>query len=55
MHVQKYRISANLGVWFIRIERSWDAKKHGDIKANHKKMYGYNAIMLPSLSLVLHE
>ena len=55
MHVQKYRISANLGVWFIRIGRSQDAKKHGEIKLNHKKMYGYNATMLLSLILVLHE
>ena len=48
-------ISANLGVWFTRIGRSQDAKKHGEIKSNHKKMYGYNAIMLLSLSLVLDE
>ena len=48
-------ISANLGVWFTRIGRSHDAKKHGGIKSNLKKMYGYNAIMLLSLSLVLHE
>ena len=48
-------ISANLGVWFTRIGRTQDAKKHGEIKSNHKKMYGYNAIMLLSLSLVLHE
>ena len=48
-------ISANLGVWFKRIGRSQDAKKHGEIKSNHKKMYGYNAIMLLSLSLVLDE
>ena len=48
-------ISANLGVWFTRIERSQDAKKHGEIKSNHKKMYRYNAIMLLSLSLVLHD
>ena len=32
-----------------------NAKKNGEIKSNHKKMYGYNAIMLLSLSLVLHE
>ena len=44
-----------MGVWFTRIGRSHDAKKHGEIKSNHKKMYGYNAIMLLSLSLVLHE
>ena len=60
MHVQnkelkKHKISANLGVWFTRIGRSHDAKKHGEIKSNHKKMNGYNAIMLLSLSLVLHE
>ena len=48
-------ISANLGVWFTRIGRSQDAKRHGEIELNHKKMYGYNAIMLLSLSLVLHE
>ena len=30
-------ISANLGVWFTRIGRSQDAKKHGEIKSNHKK------------------
>ena len=48
-------ISANLGVWFTRIGRSQDAEKHGEIESNHKKMYGYNAIMLLSLSLLLHE
>ena len=48
-------ISVNLGVWFTRIGRSQDAKKHGEIKSNRKKMYDYNAIMLLSLSLVLHE
>ena len=48
-------IFANLGVWFTRIGRSQDAKKHGEIKLNHKKMYSYNAIMLLSLSLVLDE
>ena len=48
-------ISANLGVWFTRIGRSQDAKKHGEIKSSHNEMYGYNAIMLLSLSLVLHE
>ena len=48
-------IFANLGVWFTRIGRTQDAKKHGEIKSNHKKMYGYNAIMLLSISLVLHE
>ena len=40
------------------VHKNWkitDAKKHGEIKSNHKKMYGYNAIMLLSLSLVLHE
>ena len=59
MHVQNREFKnigfANLGVWFTRIGRSQDAKKHGEIKSNHKKMYGYNAIMLLSLSLVLHE
>ena len=45
-------ISANLGVLFTTIGRSQDAKKHGEIKSNHKKMYGYNAIMLLYLSLV---
>ena len=60
MHVQKKRIkknriSVNLGVWLTTIGRSQDAKKHGEIKSNHKKMYGYNAIMLVSLSLVLDE
>ena len=49
MHVQ------NLGVWFTRIGRSQDAKRHGEIKSNQKKMYGYNAIMLLSFSIVLHE
>ena len=44
-----------LGVWFTRIGRSQDAKKHGEIKSNHKKMCGYNAIVLLSLSRVLHE
>ena len=48
-------ISANLGVWFTRIGRSHDVKKHREINSNHKKIYGYNAIMLLSLSLVLHE
>src|SRR5215216_1565823 len=48
-------IFANLGVWFTRIGRSQDAKKQGEIKSKHKKMYGYNVIMLLSLSLVLHE
>ena len=48
-------ISVNLGVWFTRIGRSRDTKKHGEIKSNHKKMDGYNAIMLLSLSLVLDE
>ena len=43
------------GVWFTRIGRSQDAKKHGEIKSNHKKMYGYNSIMLLSHSLMLHE
>ena len=42
MHVQirefkKHRISANLGVWFTRIGKSQDAKKHAEIKSNHKK------------------
>ena len=53
--ILKHGISTNLGVWFTRIGRSQDAKKHGEIKSNHKKMYGYNAIMLLSLSLVLDE
>ena len=35
--IKKHRISANLGVWFTRIGRSQDAKKHGEIKSNHKK------------------
>ena len=48
-------ISANLDVWFIRIGRSQEAKKHGELKSNDKTKYGYNAIMLPYLSLVLHE
>ena len=51
----KHKIAANLGVSFTTIGRSQDAKKHGEIKSNHKKMYGYNAIMLLSLSLLLHE
>ena len=37
------------------LEDHRNAKKHGDIKSNHKKMYAYNATMLLSLSLVLHE
>ena len=41
------------GLWELEEQRN--AKKHGDIKSNHKKMYDYNAIMLLSLSLVLHE
>ena len=44
-----------MGVWFTRIGISQDAKKHGEIKLIHKKMYSYNAIMLLSLSLVVHE
>ena len=35
--------------------RSQDAKKHGEIKSNYKKMYGYNAILLLYLILVLDE
>ena len=52
MHVQN-REFKNIG--FLPIGRSQDAKKHGEITSNHKKMYGYNAIMLLSFSLVLHE
>ena len=59
MHVQnrEFKNTGFLPIWVFdsTIGRSQDAKKHGEIKSNHKKMYGYNAIMLLSLSLVLHE
>ena len=47
-----------LSTWVFgsqELEEQRNAKKHSEIKSNHKKMYGYNAIMLLSLSLVLHE
>ena len=37
------------------LEEHMNGEKHGEIKSNHKKMCGYNAIMLLSLSRVLHE
>ena len=60
MHMQN-REFINTGFLPIRVfgsqelEDHRNAKKHGEIKSTHKKMYDYNAIMLLSLSLVLHE
>ena len=60
MHVQnrEFKITGFLTIQVFgsqELEGHKNAKKHGQIKSNHKKMYGYNAIMLLSLSLVLHE
>ena len=60
MHVQnrEFKNTRFLPVWVFgsqELEDHRNAKKHGEIKANHKKMYSYNAIMLLSHSLVLHE
>ena len=47
-----------LSTWMFgsqEFEGHKNAKKHGQIKSNHKKMYSYNAFMLLSLSLLLHE
>ena len=60
MHVQnrEFKNTGFLPIWVFgsqEWEDHWNAKKHGEIKSNHKKMYSYNAIMLLSLSLVLDE
>ena len=60
MHVQnrEFKNTGLMPIWVFDSQefgRSRDAKSQGEIKSNHKKMYGYNAIMLLSLSLVLHE
>ena len=60
MHVQnrEFKIIGFLSIWVFgsqELEGHRNAKKHGQIKSNHKKMYNYNAIMLLSLSLLLHE
>ena len=60
MHVQsrEFKNTGFLPIWVFGSQELADhrnAKKHGEIKSNHKKMYGYNAIMLLSLSLVLDE
>ena len=59
MHVQnrEFKNTGFLPIWVFdsQLEDQRMQKKHGEIKSNHKKMYGYNVIMLLSLSLVLHE
>ena len=60
MHVQnrEFKNTGFLPIWVFDSQQLEDhrmQKKHGEIKSNHKKMYGYNAIMLLSLSLVLDE
>ena len=60
MHVQNKEFK-NIGfmpIWVFgsqELEDHRNAKKHGEIKSNHKKLYNYDAIILLSLSLVLHE
>ena len=47
-----------LSTWVFgsqELEDHRNAKKHGEIKSNHKKLYNYDAIILLSLSLVIHE
>ena len=60
MQVQniEFKNTGFLPIWVFgsqELEGHMNAKKHGQMKSNHKKMYNYNAIMLLSLSLVLHE
>ena len=59
MHVQnkEFKNTWFLSIWVFGSQELEDHRnaKHGEIKSNHKKMYGYNAIMLLSLSRVLHE
>ena len=60
MHVQnrEFKTTGFMPIWVFDSQQLKDhrmQKKHGEIKSNHKKMYGYNAIMLLSLTLVLHE
>ena len=55
---KEFKITGFLSIWVFdsqELEGHMNAKKHDQIKSNHKKMYNYNAIMLLSLSLVLHE
>ena len=55
MHVQnkEFKITLFLSNWVFgsqELEGHKNAKKHGQIKSNHKKMYIYNAITLLSLN-----
>ena len=59
MHVQnrEFKNTGFLPIWVFDSQQLEDHRMQriGEIKSNHKKMYDYNAIMLLSLSLVLHE
>jgi len=55
---KEFKITGFVSIWVFgsqELEGHSNARKHGQIKSNHKKMYSYNAIMLLSLNLVLHE
>ena len=55
---KEFKITGFLSIWVFgsqELEGHRNAKKHGQINSNHNKMYSYNAIMLLSLSFVLHE